>query len=104
MSRLTGWCSTTYLPFETPPLVAPRACAEMSPAAAIINLKSDARYVDLELANITPVGAKPDLDLPDGWHLADTKNGLRITVPETVDQGLYKLPLLLDGNRPRRCN
>ncbi|MGR3502582.1 PIG-L family deacetylase [Pseudaestuariivita sp.] len=92
-----GVTSTTHHPFEVPLLVAPERRAALAPGRDVVNLQSTRREVEIALGQIAPEGAKPSIELPDGWISAETETGFRITLPDDIAPGAYTLPLTLDG-------
>ncbi|MCJ7874170.1 PIG-L family deacetylase [Phaeobacter sp. J2-8] len=93
-----GVTSTTYVPFETPPLVLPATSARLTPMLDVVNRRAPARDIDLHLRDIHPTGATPTLDLPAGWSATQNDTGLSVTLPADVAAGRYDLPLRLNGD------
>lgn len=95
-----GVTSVSSMAFETPPLVLPARSASMVPGCALINRAAPGRTVAIQLGDVFPQHAKAELVLPDRsgtWQAMPSETGFTLTVPDDVQPGLYKLPLLLDG-------
>jgi len=85
------------LPFEHPPVLLPPTAALISPDAALINLESPTRSIDVGLADVSPAGSQVSFELPEGWSSAAYEGGLKVTLPDTTEPGLYTLPLSVGG-------
>lgn len=85
------------LPFEAPPVALPARLADIAPARTVINTARPGRTVTVTLAGIRPEGAVATLGLPDTWAATRTETGFQVTLPKDTPEGVYDLPLLLDG-------
>ncbi|MBT8475090.1 MAG: PIG-L family deacetylase [Alphaproteobacteria bacterium] len=85
------------LPFEAPPVALPARLADITPERAILNTAHSSRSVSVTLANVRPAGADAQITVPDGWNAARTDTGFDLTLPEDAAEGLYHLPLDIDG-------
>jgi len=92
-----GQTSETVLPLRPAPVMLPARSAALSPTAAVLNTATDSRTLDLTLTDISPAGAEPGLDLPEGWQAERTETGFRVTAPAALPEGAYELTLTLDG-------
>lgn len=82
------------LPFEAEPVVLPARTAAISPDAVVLNRAKGIGPFALAVRDIRPTGAGARLDLPEGWTAASQADGLRVTPPADVAEGLYRLPVL----------
>lgn len=85
------------LPFDSPPVVLPPRVAVAQPDAALINLETAQRQVRLRVTGQYPADADLSLSLPTGWQVARTDTGFDVVLPPDIAPGLYKVPVLLDG-------
>lgn len=89
------------VPFEAPPVALPARLADITPARTVINTGIDTgqpgRTVTITLAGIRPEGAVATLGLPENWTATRTETGFTVTLPKHTPEGVYDLPLLLDG-------
>lgn len=122
-----GASSVTRLPLESPPLALPATSAAVTPNAWLLNLSSggqggnarepsgqgpgtrgerepdgttvvDAGYRHAtRVADIVPPAGVPAFDLPAGWRQSRTGDELRVHAPKGLEEGLYELPLTIDG-------
>ncbi|WP_238475648.1 PIG-L family deacetylase [Rhodophyticola sp. CCM32] len=90
-----GVAATSHIPFETPPLIAPATRARLSQSDAILNLAGPGREIALTVSDIS--GGTAGFDLPGGWQQDWSGAHVTLTPPGDVAEGLYHLPLLLDG-------
>lgn len=92
--------ATSYLPFETPPLIAPARRAQLSRDGAVLNLAAPdgpGRQVRVMISGASDGDAR--FDLPEGWRQDWTGAECTLHPPAGVAEGLYALPLTL-GGRP----
>lgn len=89
--------ASVRVPFERPPVILSTRAATLTPHAEVINLATQRRQIAVSLSDLHPSEAKPSLALPTGWQAERTDAGLTLRLPKTTAQGLYHLPLLLDG-------
>ena len=85
------------LPFDTPPVVLPPRVVTAQPDAALINLETAQRKAHVRITGQHPARARLSLSLPTGWQATRTDDGFDIALPQDVAQGLYRIPVLLDG-------
>ncbi|WP_424974744.1 PIG-L family deacetylase [Dinoroseobacter sp. S124A] len=97
VTRALGVESVTSLPFETPPLVQPARSLSCDQTRIAVNRAAPPEVIELILREIRPSGATPGITLPEGWRAEPTATGLRVTLPKDPAEGLYRLPLTLDG-------
>ena len=94
-----GATATSHIRFDTPPLIAPANRAQLSCTGAILNLAEPGRQVVLTISDVST--GTPLFELPEGWQ--QRWAGAEVTlcvpgdVPGDVAEGLYSLPLMLDG-------
>ncbi|MGJ8609930.1 MAG: PIG-L family deacetylase [Octadecabacter sp.] len=89
--------ATRAVPFEVSPVVLPQCSAALAPAGDVINLTANRRTALLHVSDVSPVSAKVDLSLPDGWTYQHQDGEFTVTAPENVRPGLYDLGLMLNG-------
>lgn len=97
VTTVDGMQSETRVALEQTPLVLPSRSVNLSMEREVLNRASGRRSFDLRLTEIAPGEACPGVKLPVGWQARRTASGLRITAPDTVAEGLYSLPVTLDG-------
>ncbi|MCY3880028.1 MAG: PIG-L family deacetylase [Rhodobacteraceae bacterium] len=85
------------LPLDDAPVVMPARQAAVEPDTAIVNLAVKTREIEVALSERHPMAAEPTLDVPAGWICRRTKSGFALMLPNRVAEGIYSLPLLLDG-------
>ncbi|MEL7215714.1 MAG: PIG-L family deacetylase [Pseudomonadota bacterium] len=85
------------LPFEAPPVVLPRRLASLTPSKTIVNSAAPRDPLHIHLADMHPNGADASLDVPPGWHSERIDTGFLLSLPEDVSEGLYQIPLRIDG-------
>ncbi|PLW77049.1 PIG-L family deacetylase [Cohaesibacter celericrescens] len=93
-----GITSKTRHKLEIPPVVLPACSAHLAPVNHVVNLANSDRTLEIELSELHPSDATPSLQMPDGWLLERHAKGFKIQLPEQLSEGLYTLPLSLDGN------
>jgi LmbE family N-acetylglucosaminyl deacetylase len=81
------------LPFDAAPVVLPGRTAVLAPEAVVLNRRRGVEAFHVAVREVAPEGAAVALALPDGWSGA----GMEVRPPEDVADGLYRLPLTLDG-------
>ena len=89
--------SETRIPLLVPPVVLPGRSAKLSDDRAVINIATKNRSIEVLISGVTPAGSDTDLRLPDGWKAKQTGQTWRITAPESLTAGLYRIPVLVDG-------
>ncbi len=99
---VNGIDATVPHSFEVGAVVSPQRSASLSPSADVVNLASDRREVTIAVNAISPLGAKPALQAPDGWAVRRTDEGFAVTIPESTPKGTYDIGLTLDG-KPAHC-
>lgn len=92
-----GLVSTTRHAFEIDPVVLPSYSVTASPAQALINLRTDRRSIAVDLTDIVPRQAQPDLDVPDGWSVDATGSGFLVVAPDRIAPGRHDVPVVLNG-------
>lgn len=92
-----GVVSTSFVPFEDPPVSLPKAVVELTSGTEVVNLKSDRRSVPVILRVISPAEAQASLVLPDDWASEPTEAGFIIHIPETASAGTYSISVLIEG-------
>ncbi|MDJ0824789.1 MAG: PIG-L family deacetylase [Rhodobacter sp.] len=99
VTRVTahGLTSATRTAFVTPPVAEPAVTAALSPERAVLNRARPERRIDVVLSGLHPGGTAPAFDLPAGWRADPAGHSIAVTLPEDVAEGLYDLPLALDG-------
>ena len=93
-----GIASQTRLPLLVPPVVLPARTARLDPQGTVLNVAKDGRDIDVSLGGVAPENAAAGLKPPQGWQVRAAGNGFRIAAPGDVAEGLYALPLTLDGD------
>lgn len=93
-----GIASETSIPPERAPIVAPAASADLRPLAMIVNRQTTGRDIDLTLRDVFPRGATPAIRAPEGWRVAPTSTGFRVSAPAEPQTGEVALTLTLDGD------
>lgn len=89
--------SETLLPLEVVPVIVPSRSATVAPLASVLNISSNIRTLEVSVGDISPIHAKADLVVPDGWQAVRTDTGFLVKAPENPVAGLYELSLTLDG-------
>ena len=92
-----GIKSNCCLPLDDPPVILPGRSARIEPDSEIINLAANPRRIEVAVTGVHPVSADAEPGLPQGWDLERTEGGFAVTAPENADEGLYSIPLRLDG-------
>ena len=92
-----GIRSNCRLPLDDPPVILPERTARLEPDSAVVNLATNPRRFEVAVTDVHPVSADAEFDLPPGWNLAKADGGFAFTAPEIADEGLYSIPLHLDG-------
>ncbi len=95
--RFEGVASTTWQPLASTPVVLPSVRALLTPDRVLINTALPPAPMNISIGNRVPANASAQLNLPAQWRLAEHENGLQLTVPPGLEDGLYELPLSLDG-------
>lgn len=85
------------LPFDPAPVVLAARSAVLQPEAVVVNRVRPVDALGVKVADIRPAKADAALALPEGWTVATTGEALALTLPETVADGLYRLPLMVEG-------
>ena len=85
------------LPLENPPVILPAYSSSLEPESAILNRAGTHRTIEIALSDLHPAVAEPELNIPDGWNARRTERGFFVKAPDTVAEGLYTVPLHLDG-------
>jgi len=96
-TTINGVASETRLPLLVPPVVLPARSASLSPATAVVNLRTRQRDIAVEVGALFPEQATPALTLPKGWQARRTEGGFALSAPADVAPGLYDIALTLDG-------
>ncbi len=89
--------SNCRLPLDDPPVILPGLSARLEPDSAIVNLAANPRRFEVAVTDVHPASADAEFDLPPGWDLVKTDEGFAFTAPESAGEGLYSIPLHLDG-------
>ena len=63
----------------------------------MVNTASPSRRLTVTLRDLSPSGAVPAVGLPPGWAARIGGDTAEIALPDGVPDGLYRLPLTLDG-------
>ncbi|WP_306120083.1 MULTISPECIES: PIG-L family deacetylase [unclassified Roseitalea] len=95
--RAHGHNLTRRAPFEAEPVVLPGRSVSVSPEAVVVNRWRPMTERVVALRDMRPQGAKVRLDLPEDWHAAASGDGFAVTLPPDVGEGLYRMPVLVDG-------
>ncbi|MDE0307153.1 MAG: PIG-L family deacetylase [Albidovulum sp.] len=85
------------LPLDNAPVILPGRSAILEPAAAVVNRVGKPPEIEIALTEQRPSPATPILEVPDGWTSRRTEKGFAIAFPDGLEDGLYTIPLLLDG-------
>ena len=96
--------STSYLPFDCPPVILPAARAQLFPRQALINTTLPPATLEVGIRKPVPETATPELRLPDGWKVSLSDDVFHIRPAHPLEQGLYELPLLLDGQQAMQAS
>ncbi|MDJ0629965.1 MAG: PIG-L family deacetylase [Rhodobacter sp.] len=92
-----GVAGGTRSAFVVPPVAEPATTASIAPDRAVLNLHRTDRRIEVALSMVHPAGAVPAMELPPGWRAEARRAGIALTLPEDAAEGLYTLPLTLDG-------
>jgi len=95
--RAAGVESETRLPLESTPVLLPDRTAELSPETVLLNLETNRRVFDVAVSDQVPEAATPSLAMPDGWSADSADGNFSVRAPGELAEGLYTLPLHLDG-------
>ena len=85
------------LPYEADPIVLPGRQAKLGPESALINTAKAGRRIALSVSDPVPDDGVVGLEGPDGWAISIHGDGFRIDAPATLSDGLYTLPVTIDG-------
>ncbi len=99
--RVNGQTSRTTLPLEIAPIVLPLSSARLSPDQVLVNLATPSRNIEVGLSARYPEKSKASLCSPDGWKISTDNARFVVTPPDGLTAGVYRLPLLLDGDPAR---
>ena len=86
-----GESLSVRLPLEDTPVVLPSRMAQISPDAALINLKAQVLEVAVHVDSVYPDGADVALTMPEGWQAKSSSEGVAIEAPRNVTAGLYDI-------------
>ncbi|WP_112322137.1 PIG-L family deacetylase [Oceanibium sediminis] len=95
--RKEGGNVVTRVPFERAPAVLPSHSVALSPGKALVNLARPGRVAELTIRDIRPDGAATTITVPEGWQATTKGEVHRITPPEDLTAGLYRLPVRVGG-------
>lgn len=95
--RHGGQTVQTRLPLDAAPMILPAHSVSLAPEAAILNRARPAREIPLALHDIRPTGAPVRLSCPEGWRTAPRGEGLALIPPAAPADGLYRMPVQVDG-------
>jgi len=95
--ELNGVCSSTTIPLDITPTVLPSLSASVLPAQVLMNTATDSRIFHINIQQQFPADAVPELELPEGWMATVSSGSMQIDCPAKLNDGLYELPLLLNG-------
>lgn len=96
--------SKTLLPLDSPPVILPATRASLSPERMLINTSMPIKHFDMEIRKPEPASANAQLSLPDGWQLETSDSSFQVCPPAALSEGLYTLPLSLDGHVAMQVN
>lgn len=88
---------TSRVALEAEPVVLPRDRVALTPSTAVLNVNAPNRSIAVAISDLSPVGAKVDLDLPPGWSVDRTDSGYCVTAPEDVATGVYRIEARVNG-------
>lgn len=91
-AQVAGVEIPTLFPLEQPLLVLPTPLVALPQARAILNLSRKTRQVEVDLS-----GKGAGFELSAGFLQQRRADGVTITVPEDAAEGLYTLPVTVDG-------
>lgn len=97
-----GIQSHSSIALEHFPVVLPVYRAELNARHFVINNDTKQRTVEVKLKDIHPLNAKLSIDTPAGWNSQISGDTIKVTLPDTVECGRYKLAVQLDEN-PAYC-
>ena len=95
--QTAGVESETRLPLETTPVLLPDRAAELSPETVLLNLETNRRVFDVSVSDQRPGTAEASLVLPETWSAERSDGKFTVRAPGELAEGLYTLPLHLDG-------
>lgn len=97
-----GQASVSHVPLLVPPVALPACSATLSPDKTVLNIAGEGRGIVATVSDIAPAGTTPSLEVPRGWQATREGNRWAITAPGDLAEGLYAMPLTLDGVRASR--
>jgi hypothetical protein len=92
-----GMHSVTLQSLDSTPVVLPAVRAALSPNRVLINTALPSTALRIATGNPIPAKASAQLSTPPLWLVSSHENDLLLTPPPRLEDGLYSLPLLLDG-------
>lgn len=95
--RFNDVVSTTQQPLVNTPVILPCVRGQLTPERILVNTAQPPTVLSLCVGNPVPASASARLSLPAHWQLTAQDNALQLTVPTGLKEGLYELPLSLDG-------
>ncbi|SDR13874.1 PIG-L family deacetylase [Pseudovibrio sp. Tun.PSC04-5.I4] len=84
----------TKLAFEVEPIVLPDQIVELAETDFVLNSAQSGRELSIAVG---ATSGEPTLSLPEGWEASFNGDGFLLVLPADVQNGLYELPILLDG-------
>jgi len=87
--------SHSYLSMVNTPLALPKSCIKLSSYSKVINRQSTNRTFSVAIEICIPGDAPVSIQAPEEWVCTITPNEIEIVLPNKVETGLYKLPLLI---------
>ena len=85
-----------HIAMARPPVVMPAMQARVTPSAVVVNLEREVSPIALSVSG-APADSLLSLGVPEGWEVTAEGPRLAVIVPKDVDEGLYTVPLHLDG-------
>ena len=89
-----GVTTRSRLPFEVTPLAAPARAVPLTQDRFVLNLKTQARQIEIDLTDALRILPDLHLKLPEGWQCEFSSGHRTLTLPNGVAEGLYTLPLM----------
>ncbi len=88
--------SVSWVPLLVPPVALPHCVVALEPPAGLLNTARASRELKLEVTSVEAANAS--LTLPDGWSAAAAGSGFHLTLPTDVADGLYRVPVSVEGD------
>ncbi|MFK8082243.1 MAG: PIG-L family deacetylase [Granulosicoccus sp.] len=97
-----GVSTRYYQAFEAAPTIVSSVSAQLAPDVCLVNLDKPIDTLTLAINRRHPMDAVASFVLPKGWKQQTTGNQVNLTMPATLESGLYELALELNGSQANR--